>query len=1584
MSDVPGQAKKLSLAPGAEKYQTLLRGGVSQADAAKWAIETTDALKAGGAKDEQIAEYWGTSAPKVDNPFTTSFKGGLAKNGYNPDEAKNPLEGWAAGWGYSVAGLGFAGHKPGKIIGPGVDLPTFMAATAGQAVGDAPTQIIGAIGGFILGGGAGVGAAAPTGEAAAPVTVPVGAVIGAGAGAGGLTEGARQSLLATYDYREGNIHTFADAMGTAGHALWETTKATVVGGVSSFVGGKTTTTVAGKLAAPVIGKVAGAVATGVTAVGVGSALNGRVPDAHDAAAAALLIVGGHVMGRVAGARVGARPGAPEVEPEIGPAPRPSAPRSPVEQAHNMAADAVNAAKVAKKAADAAPSDRKLAADALRAADAAKTAKANLAAAGAREAALQQAADEAAARHVEKSVQDAYVQEGVTPWEAANLAAQHPEIEQALKTQDVEGEPNLFHLRPYSPEEPEPYVAPAAKAPPPGVELPPQPARSHTAVSPQEAEELLLKLEGSHDNSVSPVGAIGRYQIMPGTARQYMGPNFDVSTLHDPAVNQAVGRRIIADLHRKYHGNMTAIAIAYNAGPGRASRYLGAGPGSRLVAVPDKKMRSGIRYESEASARDESWLPLETQHYLANGRRRSGGDMGASGGGAPPFPSFDPNALPESLRSAEGGGGGGEPPAGEPPRIEDDPWRRASEEDIVSEMMSNIGEDPKSQSLLNPDRLMRQFVTILNPARLLDSERIKAGEYNRDTDFGIEDAGRQTFASPSRAGTFIRHGIVDSVVTKNVIPGSPSIMSAIQTARAAGGDYAGYVSYRLALRADELAAQGKKSGVNPKAAAAGANHPGLIAKYDAASKMHTEVKRGALRYGLSSGLFNEERIAAMIKGNETSFHIARTKHRGGDAAKGKKGFRAYDPLKKMRGSDGQIIDPIMADVEDIRNIIRAADVNYFTGKIVGDPAKAAEAGFLLESSDAGTSLVTAEEAAAMKADVGGLDAPWLAEQASKVWEADAFPYFRDGKLEKWRAPNEDIAKMIRGVGSAEEADVIVEVAALASKVARTGVTAMMDFGSMSAVRGEIEAFLLDPSHPIPGLTFVRGLIHTVLRTDKYWDAQAKGAFGASQTSMDANWMARDMHHILNQTGVLGAMLNVAKHPLEAAQLLNDLLDNSQRLGAMISAEKQGREGVKAASIARTAHLDFMEAGTLHWVGVMSRIVPFTRPTILGMRRTARSFQEHTLTTLVASILGIAVPTALFAIWCHEQDKHLPVGQRSIDLDRTISDTHFVLPVVAGRRILIPYPQEVGLLFGSTVSRGLLAVRDKDPLAFEDWGKAVQRIFVPSIMPQALVPIAEHVTNQSLYSGRPLVPNSLAGASGYLQYTPSTSEVGKKLADILGEPGLDGKGTGLDIVDMSPIVFDNYVKGYAGSIGRDALRALDQPLGKTARPKDLADNPFVGTFFARKPGVNARAVQDFYSELDHLEQAQKDFTIASKHAALGDVSEIELTAKGADAASDVGELKEAVSNLVGIINGIYENKDLTVDEKRQQSDAQVANLIGIAEVGRGVVRSIRSARGLTEEAPDTGEALPDFSSATVKPAAPIAAPSSLGGAGEVPVA
>jgi hypothetical protein len=104
-------------------------------------------------------------------------------------------------------------------------------------------------------------------------------------------------------------------------------------------------------------------------------------------------------------------------------------------------------------------------------------------------------------------------------------------------------------------------------------------------------DLIQMLERSGDSAVSPAGAIGKYQVMPGTAA-WMRKKFRLpqGSLFDPGYNKLMANTYLGYLSDRFKGDLDAMVIGYNAGPGAAKRYLQAG-------------------------RDPQVLPDETQKYL---------------------------------------------------------------------------------------------------------------------------------------------------------------------------------------------------------------------------------------------------------------------------------------------------------------------------------------------------------------------------------------------------------------------------------------------------------------------------------------------------------------------------------------------------------------------------------------------------------------------------------------------------------------------------------------------------------------------------------------------------------------------------------------------------------------------------------------------------------------------------------------------------------------------------------------------------------------------------------------------------------
>jgi membrane-bound lytic murein transglycosylase MltF len=131
--------------------------------------------------------------------------------------------------------------------------------------------------------------------------------------------------------------------------------------------------------------------------------------------------------------------------------------------------------------------------------------------------------------------------------------------------------------------------PVSIAPPPAhiQQLVEKSAKAHN-VDPLLVQSVIQVESNYNHYAVSPKGAEGLMQLMPGTARM-----LGVSNSFDPGENIEAGVKYLRYLQNVYQDDRLALA-AYNAGPKAVDRYKGAPP---YAETQDYVNQVGQRYQS---------------------------------------------------------------------------------------------------------------------------------------------------------------------------------------------------------------------------------------------------------------------------------------------------------------------------------------------------------------------------------------------------------------------------------------------------------------------------------------------------------------------------------------------------------------------------------------------------------------------------------------------------------------------------------------------------------------------------------------------------------------------------------------------------------------------------------------------------------------------------------------------------------------------------------------------------------------------------------------------------------------------------
>lgn len=493
---------------------------------------------------------------------------------------------------------------------------------------------------------------------------------------------------------------------------------------------------------------------------------------------------------------------------------------------------------------------------------------------------------------------------------------------------------------------------------------------------------------------------------------------------------------------------------------------------------------------------------------------------------------------------------------------------------------------------------------------------------------------------------------------------------------------------------------------------------------------------------------------------------------------------------------------------------------------------------------------------------------------------------------------------------------IKMASSIAQTLRTGATISPSFIVRNLLRDTMSATVNSKTgFYLPFVNNVRGAWK--LHFDKEFSAEyhASGASMSTYLRADAD-SSRDLtkellgHKYDSYPVIVKQVRQLISWAWHNYEKFGNLIEDSTRAGEFRRARKQGLSIDQAGQLAREITLDFSRHGKKGQI--VNKYVPFFNATIQGTDKFIRTFKDNPMRAILNTVIWIILPS--LGLWAinHDDDWYK-------ELDENTKYTNWAIPLPGGTHLLIPKPQEVGILFGSGIEALLNQMTGTDPHGMKEWARQYAEAMTPSLYPAVVRPLIEWMTNYSFWTGRNLVPASLQKAPSEMQFTSYTSELAKSLGDTWLAKS----------VKLSPIAIDNWISGWFGSAGRFIANMLNDPISYVrgnSRPSEPAkywyEMPVIGSF-VRQNGQNSEYVNRMY-------EIQKDMNDDYERSDAG------KQRKGKKSSSNKPkELKQvdtavsSVSKLNKEIKAIRNDPKKDPDRKRQEIDQRRTKINDLAK-------------------------------------------------------
>ena len=803
-----------------------------------------------------------------------------------------------------------------------------------------------------------------------------------------------------------------------------------------------------------------------------------------------------------------------------------------------------------------------------------------------------------------------------------------------------------------------------------------------------------------------------------------------------------------------------------------------------------------------------------------------------------------------------------------------------------------------------------MVDDLHPLRMLTNELETGSQFSRKgTGLPIEEnpyeLARLTRGSAGKAEHFLRHGTLNYSDLSKAGRSLEDVIAPVKD------DIQGLDNFLVAKRSIDLNAAGIKTGV-PLAEAQAVVAAGTP-KYGKVANEVYQYGGQVLKYLKDSGIISDADMAKMQAANKHHVPFYRLMDKESSWSTGS--LKVKDPIEAIKGSERQIIEPMESIIKNTYAFVSLAERN-----------RTMQALEKLANKTPGGSALMVKDGSPVPSGLSSLSPKAFQPEEGKI------AVFNNGERTLYHV-SPDVANAVNGLDRYQMGQ-LEKIIAAPARTLRAGATMSPEFVARNPIRDQFAALLFSQNGYVPVWSALQGLGHLWKGGEKYQEWLKSGGPAAAMVSIDRNYINQSVMRLEEQTK-LGTLKNIIKSPIEALRIASEAMENATRLGEFVKARNKGKSIMQAGMDSREVTLDFARAGNIG--RAVNSAIPFWNAGVQGTDRLARAFAEKPLATTFKAVAGITLPSV--ALWMNNHNdpryKEIPRWEKDIYWHLLTKDNIY----------RIPKPFTEGVLFGSVAERMLDAYIEQNPDAYKGVVKSISQGLLPNYLPQAIVPSVEQFANRSTFFDRPIVPRSMEGISPEQQFNQYTSEASK-----LAGRGIAGaqRAMGMDVNSFaSPMVLDNYVKGFTGSLGSYGLSAADQVLRATGAVKDntgkrpektAADYPLLRAFVSRHPSAGAQSIQDFYDEYDKRKKGNDTVKYLNK---TGETEQAKAYRDSFDPMA--GEnIYRAINKLHQAVRSTWADRNMSPHDKRTKIDGLYENMIKLAQAGKKAFESSKKVK------------------------------------------